>query len=461
MKRLLCFALLLIMTTGSSLYAVVITNTAPTITGTTAGQTMFDNERMRVFTGVKIIDAEKDPMLIWVQIDDKNKGHFSIASLILSGFIPVGNGTYGLFNVKNLEASIAIRLLKFVPKENRLKPGESETVYFKIRANDGEFKTDNTVTTVIVTSVNDPVVLGKIDDQFCMENGETDKYQLTITDPDKDPEIRCSGWSWDESILSNSGIHFHGSGFDTKIKLIPNPNVSGVCKVSIRCSDGFSEDIKTFTLTVNPVGPVNLPPVFDQVLPEITMNQCEEYKQPLIEWIERVDDPDTPDSLLTFEVLEDGHVTHNFSIEDTCLFTAPCDWEGTDTLDVVVTDDGGKTDTTALLIHVLNPLGQLQKNARSDKNEGESTVPEFALSQNYPNPFNPTTTIDFSLPEAAHVRITVYDVTGRFVAELINETRPAGSYSVRWDASTVGAGVYFYRIEAGPFTMMRKATIMK
>ena len=50
MKRLLCFALLLIMTTGSSLYAVVITNTAPTITGTTAGQTMFDNERMRVFT---------------------------------------------------------------------------------------------------------------------------------------------------------------------------------------------------------------------------------------------------------------------------------------------------------------------------------------------------------------------------------------------------------------------------
>jgi len=459
MKRALSFTLLLIMITGSSLYAQV--NTAPTITGTTAGQTMFDDERMRVFTGVKIIDAEKDSMLIWVQIDDKNKGHFSLVSLLLSGFIPVGNGTYGLFNVQNLEASVAIRLLKFVPAQNRLRSGESETVYFKIRANDGEFKTDNTVTTVIVTSANDPVVLGKIDDQFCVENGETDKYPLEITDPDKDPAIRCSGWSWDESILSNGGIMFHGSGLDTKIKLIPNPNVSGTCKVSIRCSDGFSEDIKTFTLTVNPVGPVNQPPVFEQPLPEITMNQCEEYKQPLSEWIERVEDPDTPDSLLTFEVLENGHVTHHFNLEDTCVFTAPCDWEGTDTLDVVVTDHGGKTDTTALFVHVLNPLGQLRKNNKSDRNESNSTVLEFALSQNYPNPFNPTTTIDFTLPEAAHVRLVVFDVTGRYVTELINESRASGMHSIHWDASNVGAGVYFYRIEAGPYTMMRKATIMK
>jgi len=319
--------------------------------------------------------------------------------------------------------------------------------------------------------------LGRIEDQFCFENGETDKYALTvyydfkfeITTIDDfavpiifTPNLRFSGWSWDESILANGGIKFHNSGFDTKLKLIPNPDASGSCKVSIRVTDGFSQDIKTFTLTVypDPNNTQNQPPVFDQKLPDITMNPCEEFKQPLTEWLGRVVDPDTPDDLLTFEVLENGQVTHAFR-EDTCAFTAPCDWNGTDTLRVVVTDDGGGTDTTALLVHVLNPAGPAQQNGSNNGTERTRLVNQLSLAQNYPNPFNPSTTIEFYLPEKAHVTLTVYNMLGNELARLVDEDRHAGVYSVLWDASNVSAGFYFYRIRVGHQTIIRKCILTK
>ena len=331
------------------------------------------------------------------------------------------------------------------------------------------------IASTVAAGISPSIHLGKIEDQFCWENGETENYALAIyydipfgisTADDFaiviiTPPIRCSGWSWDESILSNGGIHFHGSGFDTKLKLIPNPDASGSCKVSIRVTDGFTQDIKTFTLTVypDPNNTQNQPPVFDQKLPDITLNPCEEFKEPLTEWLGRVVDPDTPDDLLTFEVLENGHVTHTF-IEDTCAFTAPCDWNGTDTLKVVVTDDGGGTDTTALLVHVLNPAGPEAKNGES-VSVGSNKAVQFALAQNYPNPFNPSTTIEFSLPEMAHVTLTVYNMLGNEVARLVDGERSAGMYSVLWDASDVSAGIYFYRIQAGNQTIVRKCILTK
>src|SRR4030042_1154547 len=62
----------------------------------------------------------------------------------------------------------------------------------------------------------------------------------------------------------------------------------------------------------------------------------------------------------------------------------------------------------------------------------------FALGQNFPNPFNPSTTINYELPRASHVTLTVYDVLGREVATLVNEVTQPGAYSVQWDASGVG-----------------------
>jgi photosystem II stability/assembly factor-like uncharacterized protein len=103
---------------------------------------------------------------------------------------------------------------------------------------------------------------------------------------------------------------------------------------------------------------------------------------------------------------------------------------------------------------------------------------DFALRQNYPNPFysaatspalgagSPTTTIHFSLPKRSSVRIFVYDVNGRQVSEILNQTREAGSHAVIWDAADndgrpLGAGVYFYRLISEDFTAARKMIILR
>jgi len=89
---------------------------------------------------------------------------------------------------------------------------------------------------------------------------------------------------------------------------------------------------------------------------------------------------------------------------------------------------------------------------------------DFALHQNYPNPFNPETVISFTLPQTEHVHLQVYDITGRKVAELLDEKRLAGRHQVRFDMSSLGglgSGVYLYRLEAGNMSKTRKMTIIK
>jgi Tol biopolymer transport system component len=85
----------------------------------------------------------------------------------------------------------------------------------------------------------------------------------------------------------------------------------------------------------------------------------------------------------------------------------------------------------------------------------------FSLSQNYPNPFNPTTTVNFSVPKSGFVTIKLYDILGKQVATLINDNKPAGNYSVKFDGSKLVSGVYFYRMETGSFSQSRKLLLLK
>jgi hypothetical protein len=86
---------------------------------------------------------------------------------------------------------------------------------------------------------------------------------------------------------------------------------------------------------------------------------------------------------------------------------------------------------------------------------------EFALLQNYPNPFNPSTTISYSLPEASNVKLAVFDLMGHQVALLASGKQTAGTHSVDFNAATLSTGVYFYRLEAGNSTAVRKLMLMK
>ena len=85
----------------------------------------------------------------------------------------------------------------------------------------------------------------------------------------------------------------------------------------------------------------------------------------------------------------------------------------------------------------------------------------FSLSQNYPNPFNPVTKISFSIPANSYTRLTVYDIYGKQVAELVNSELEAGTYNIDFDAGNLGSGVYFYKIETGKFSETRKMMLVK
>jgi hypothetical protein len=69
--------------------------------------------------------------------------------------------------------------------------------------------------------------------------------------------------------------------------------------------------------------------------------------------------------------------------------------------------------------------------------------------QNYPNPFNPTTLIRYDIPEGSFVTLKIYDVLGNEIATLVNEEKLAGSYEVKFSATGLSSGIYFYKLQAG------------
>lgn len=85
----------------------------------------------------------------------------------------------------------------------------------------------------------------------------------------------------------------------------------------------------------------------------------------------------------------------------------------------------------------------------------------FELDQNYPNPFNPSTNISFSVPSNGFVKLKVFDITGREVATLINESKTSGEYSVRFDARNLASGIYIYRIQFSGNVITKKMTLIK
>ncbi|MEP4891570.1 MAG: T9SS type A sorting domain-containing protein, partial [Aliiglaciecola sp.] len=88
-------------------------------------------------------------------------------------------------------------------------------------------------------------------------------------------------------------------------------------------------------------------------------------------------------------------------------------------------------------------------------------ITEFKLEQNYPNPFNPSTTIKYAVGENGPVNITVYNVMGQKVAQLLNTTKTAGNYQVTWNAAGVSSGIYYYRLTAPGQVLTRQMTLIK
>ena len=98
--------------------------------------------------------------------------------------------------------------------------------------------------------------------------------------------------------------------------------------------------------------------------------------------------------------------------------------------------------------------------------EGINVPKYFSLHQNYPNPFNPTTTLRYDLNKGGLVNVTIYDMLGNVINQLVNEVQNSGYKSIQWNATNsqgdpVSGGVYLYSIEAGEFRQTKKMTLLK
>ena len=123
--------------------------------------------------------------------------------------------------------------------------------------------------------------------------------------------------------------------------------------------------------------------------------------------------------------------------------------------DVVVYNPGG---ASAVLADAFEIDGAVTAVGDSPK--------QFSLMPNYPNPFNPSTTIRYQVPSSVHVELRVFDVSGALVRTLVNESKAPGAYSLEWNGrddqgTAVSSGVYFYRLNAGSFSDVRKMTLVK
>ena len=114
----------------------------------------------------------------------------------------------------------------------------------------------------------------------------------------------------------------------------------------------------------------------------------------------------------------------------------------------------------------MNPTPGVANTEELSLNNNFVIPDQYILHQNYPNPFNPVTTLRYDLPENSLVNITIYDMLGKKVKTLINQTQDAGYRSVIWNATNnygkpVSAGIYLYQIQSGEYISTKKMVLLK
>jgi hypothetical protein len=135
-------------------------------------------------------------------------------------------------------------------------------------------------------------------------------------------------------------------------------------------------------------------------------------------------------------------------------------WDST----IVVLNNSGEQTYSFTIRHAIDSLlldadGWILKSAiRVSAIPAPST---FLLYQNFPNPFNNSTVLRYELPHRARVNLSVFDMLGRNMATLVSETQISGIYSIRWDASGVPSGLYFYRFTANDLAETRKMVVIR
>ena len=311
-----------------------------------------------------------------------------------------------------------------------------------------------------VASVNDPPTIAVVDDVTMEEDGSASVF-LNVRDIDSDDLIY--------NFYSNPPI-FVFTLIDDSLFISPVLNWNGQANLTIFVSDGEDSDNTSLAITVTPVN--DAPSEFELISPTVLdtfqVNTATDETIPFT-WEPSVD----VDSGVVYKII----VTLNhFGTVYTNEYT-----------NIPYTITGLSGYVYAILMTNLNiprwnmeyvieasdeeftivsEQGEFVLENTSLSIDGEIVPETFALHQNYPNPFNPITSLRYDLPEDGLVNITIYDMMGRVVNTLINDSQTAGYKSIQWNATndrneSVSAGLYLYTIQAGEFRQTKKMVLLK
>jgi hypothetical protein len=316
--------------------------------------------------------------------------------------------------------------------------GASDTLHLSVvRPKNNPPRVRQVLTSMLIaTGETRSILLSGASAIFEDADGDTLSFQLAVDEPSIFAEIR------------GDELYIRG-------------NVEGRANVTLIASDGYDEAIIQFPVVVFVPIPNKAP----------TLNALRN-----LELAPSVTSQEVQLAGITAGVDEDQRLTVTATSSNTRLipnpeviYTSP-----NQTGRIVLRPTVGVTGTATITVRVrdnggteYNGVDQVSRTftvtvRNMEITESDDDQPgRFRLDQNYPNPFNPTTTIDYTIGEASFVRLSVFDVTGRPVARLIEREQSAGTYSVTFTADKIPSGMYIYRLEAGSYTQTRTMMLVK
>ncbi len=281
-----------------------------------------------------------------------------------------------------------------------------------------------------------PVFVTVMPDTVEVEEGTPYSFEYKAQDPNLDTKLLYSIVQGPKTAKFDS--------VSGKFSWTPGYSESGIYPVQVEVTDGVLSTLTDTSYIV--VLNVNFAPVFTESIHDSALHANQTYV-----FKNKATDPNG--DVVTYELVSSTFVGATISptLGDLTLVLSRLDEGKNYTIVVRATDGSLYTDVTATYAIGL-PDGVPE----------EPGIPtEFSLKQNYPNPFNPTTKIRYGIPEESKVTIRVFNLLGQQLAVLVNEVKPAGYYSVNFDASNLTSGIYLYKIEAKNFNSVRKMVLVK
>jgi len=305
-------------------------------------------------------------------------------------------------------------------------------------------------------------VISDIDDQQITEDGVLTLVFSATSDINASMSFTATSDTSDVSVTMDS----------TTLTATPAPDWNGSSLITVIVTDENElSDTTDFTLTVNAVN--DSPEEFSVIYPTVSDTfSTHSDNDTLIQFTwgksNDVDSDVTYNLTIELEFFGNTYTDIHENISDTTLSVSSNSLDPM--LNVIAQDEAGFTyyvHASDDEYNVASDVGEfVLSRAALGAVDGYAIPDEFSLHQNYPNPFNPVTTLRYDLPENGHVNIIIYDMLGKQVKTLMDQTQDTGFKSVIWDATNdygkpVSAGIYLYQIQAGEYMQTKKMVLLK